>query len=185
MYTLFFLFLLKNIDCGYSLELPHRGGSNVYPQSMFWSEIWKISEFLSEFFYFFGGKMFNIFEYACFRNVSWSISTKECFRTRRGSDPRPADHQSHAHPTEPPWLARYSFKGVVLAPFIKGQALKERLFRRGFVCRNQTGLSWPKHRKLNELVSDQNFNCSSKNNIKFTDIFAEKVWVLKLLTFPH
>ena len=26
-YTLFFLFLLKNIDCGYSLEPPHRGGS--------------------------------------------------------------------------------------------------------------------------------------------------------------
>ena len=23
-----FLFLLKNIDCGYSLEPPHRGGSN-------------------------------------------------------------------------------------------------------------------------------------------------------------
>ena len=32
---LFFLFLLKNIDCGYSLEPPRRGGSNVYPQSMF------------------------------------------------------------------------------------------------------------------------------------------------------
>ena len=31
---LFFLFLLQNIDCGYSLEPPRRGGSNVYPQSM-------------------------------------------------------------------------------------------------------------------------------------------------------
>ena len=30
-----FLFLLKNIDCGYTLELPRRGGSNDYPQSMF------------------------------------------------------------------------------------------------------------------------------------------------------
>ena len=29
----FFLFLLQNIDCGYSLEPPRRGGSNVYPQS--------------------------------------------------------------------------------------------------------------------------------------------------------
>ena len=35
------LFLLLNIDCGYSLEPPRRGGSNgrggynVYPQSMF------------------------------------------------------------------------------------------------------------------------------------------------------
>ena len=32
---LFFLFLLQNIDCGYSLEPPHRGGSNEYPKSMF------------------------------------------------------------------------------------------------------------------------------------------------------
>ena len=32
---LFFLFLLQNIDCGYSLEPPRRGGSNMYPQSMF------------------------------------------------------------------------------------------------------------------------------------------------------
>ena len=34
-YTLIFLFLLKNIDYGYSLEPPQRGGSNEYPQSMF------------------------------------------------------------------------------------------------------------------------------------------------------
>ena len=46
---LFFLFLLQNIDCGYSLEPPRRGGStefpqlrrggsNEYPQSIFWSK---------------------------------------------------------------------------------------------------------------------------------------------------
>ena len=34
-YTLFFFSLLKNIDCGYSLELPQRGGSNECPQSIF------------------------------------------------------------------------------------------------------------------------------------------------------
>ena len=33
--TLFFLLLLKSIDCGYSLERPRRGGSNEYLQSMF------------------------------------------------------------------------------------------------------------------------------------------------------
>ena len=27
----------QNIDCGYSLEQPHRGGFNEYPQSMFLS----------------------------------------------------------------------------------------------------------------------------------------------------
>ena len=51
-YTLFSLFLLKNIDCWYSLELPQWGGSYKYPQSMFSAEIEKISEFLSENFQF-------------------------------------------------------------------------------------------------------------------------------------
>ena len=32
-----FLISAQNIDCGYSLELPHWGGSNEYPQSMFWA----------------------------------------------------------------------------------------------------------------------------------------------------
>ena len=40
-YTLFFLFLFKNIDFGYSLEPPRPGSSNKYPQYMFWAEIWK------------------------------------------------------------------------------------------------------------------------------------------------
>ena len=31
----------QNIDCGYSLEPPQRGGSNEYPQSMFSAEIRK------------------------------------------------------------------------------------------------------------------------------------------------
>ena len=47
VFIIVFLFLLKNIDCGYSLELPQWGGSNEHPQSMFWAEIWKISEFFS------------------------------------------------------------------------------------------------------------------------------------------
>ena len=34
VYTIFLNSVL-NIDCGYSLEPPHRGGSNEYPQSMF------------------------------------------------------------------------------------------------------------------------------------------------------
>ena len=51
-YTFFSLFLLKNIDCGYSLEPPQWGSSNEYPQSMFWAEIWKISEIVSEYIQF-------------------------------------------------------------------------------------------------------------------------------------
>ena len=42
---LFLLFLLQNIDCGYSLEPPRRGGSNVYPQSMFLAKLRKITFF--------------------------------------------------------------------------------------------------------------------------------------------
>ena len=32
----------QNIDCGYSLEPPRRGGSNEYLQSLFWGEIRKL-----------------------------------------------------------------------------------------------------------------------------------------------
>ena len=34
---IFFHISAQNIDCGYSLEPPLRGGSNEYPQSMFLS----------------------------------------------------------------------------------------------------------------------------------------------------
>ena len=33
-----FLIFAQNRDCGYTLEPPQRGGSNEYPQSMFWSK---------------------------------------------------------------------------------------------------------------------------------------------------
>ena len=39
---IFFHISAQNMDCWYSLEPPRRGGSNEYPQSMFWAEIRKI-----------------------------------------------------------------------------------------------------------------------------------------------
>ena len=33
-----FLIFAQNIDCGYTLEPPRRGGSKEYPQSMFWTK---------------------------------------------------------------------------------------------------------------------------------------------------
>ena len=49
----YFSYFAKNIDCGYLLEPPRRGGSYMYPQSLFWTEIRKISAFfLSETFPF-------------------------------------------------------------------------------------------------------------------------------------
>ena len=40
----------------------NRGGSNEYLQSMFWAEIWKISEFFTRIFFIFGGEILYIFE---------------------------------------------------------------------------------------------------------------------------
>ena len=37
-----FLIFAQNMDCGYTLEPPHGGGSNEYPQSMFLSKIKEI-----------------------------------------------------------------------------------------------------------------------------------------------
>ena len=51
--------------------------STDYPQSMFWGEIWKkYKSFMSEFFQFFLGEIFYIFEYVCFRNVraKWCLN---------------------------------------------------------------------------------------------------------------
>ena len=47
-----FLISVQKHRLWYSLEPPRQGGSNEYPQSMFWVEIWKISEILSENFQF-------------------------------------------------------------------------------------------------------------------------------------
>ena len=57
VYIIFFYFCSKHrlwvlVRTAPSTEPPRRGGSNEYPQSMFWAEIWKISEFLSENFQF-------------------------------------------------------------------------------------------------------------------------------------
>ena len=57
-----FLISAQNIDCGYSLEPPRRGGSNEYAQSMFCAEIGKISEFFIWKFSVFGDEIFYIFE---------------------------------------------------------------------------------------------------------------------------
>ena len=47
IYIIFFLFLLQNINCGYSLEPPRRGVSNEYPRSMFEQ---KYEKYVSEVF---------------------------------------------------------------------------------------------------------------------------------------
>ena len=44
--------------------------------------------------------------------ISWSISTKECCRPRRGLNPRPLVSSRMAHPTEPP---RPAILGVIFS----------------------------------------------------------------------
>ena len=51
-FTLFFISAQKH-RLWYSLEPLRRGGSNDYPQYMFWAEIWKISIFYLKTFNFF------------------------------------------------------------------------------------------------------------------------------------
>ena len=72
-YTLCFLFLLENIDCGYSLEPPHRGDSNEYPKSMFWAEIWKISEFFYLIFF-----IFLVVKFSVYLNRRVFVMSKHC-----------------------------------------------------------------------------------------------------------
>ena len=50
---LFSYFLLQIIDCGYSLEPPLGGGSNVYPQSIFLAKVRKCQNFLLKIFKFY------------------------------------------------------------------------------------------------------------------------------------
>ena len=66
---LFFLFLLQNIDCGYTLGPPHRGGSNMYPQSKFKAKIKKyIKHVLLIFFQFLQLEKSLYIAWASFRN---------------------------------------------------------------------------------------------------------------------
>ena len=69
---LFFLFLIQNIDCGYSLEPPRRGGSNVYPQSMFWAKNENIKNVLLKFSNFTAGKNLYIIEFLLFSYYDWT-----------------------------------------------------------------------------------------------------------------
>ena len=80
-----FLISAKNIDYGYSLELPRWGGSNEYPYSMFRAEIGKCQNFLSENFTFLDVKfsiyfwigMFALWD--CMASLWWHIHHKHFF----------------------------------------------------------------------------------------------------------
>ena len=58
-------FLLKKVDCGYSLEPPRRGCSNKYPQFVL-SRNMRTTGIFHLKVSFFGGKIFSIFKISCF-----------------------------------------------------------------------------------------------------------------------
>ena len=70
--------MLQNIDCGYSLEPPRRGGSNVYPQSMFWSKKEKnrYTPAYPQFYYIKVGFKGIFIARTCFPDVSYSKLSK-------------------------------------------------------------------------------------------------------------
>ena len=57
-----FLISAQNIDCGYSFEPPRRGGSNEYPQSLFWEETWKNIRLFYLKIFLFSCEKINVFE---------------------------------------------------------------------------------------------------------------------------
>ena len=75
--------LAQNIDCGYTLEPPRRGGSNEYPQPMVWNRNKKIC-IIGQIGYCTGGN-FNIHIWA------WSASPS-VRRNVELSQPRPLSH---------------------------------------------------------------------------------------------
>ena len=70
VYIIFLILLQKNIDRGYSIEPPRRGGSNKYPQSMIWAGIWKISDFFNLKIFLFLVVKFSIYLNRRFRNAT-------------------------------------------------------------------------------------------------------------------
>ena len=84
MFAIFLIFA-QNIDCGYMLEPPCRGGSNEYLQSMFWSknkkkkvypckpQFFYIKVFFFFFFFFFFSFQFRKI-ITCYRRIGYNLN---------------------------------------------------------------------------------------------------------------
>ena len=66
-----FLIFAQNVDCVYTLEPLRQGGSNEYPQSMFWSKNKKTKVYpcILQFCYIKVGFKGVYFTWTCFRDV--------------------------------------------------------------------------------------------------------------------
>ena len=79
---------VQNIDCGYSLEPPRRGGSNEYPQSMFLSRNKKNNVYPCEpqFYYIKVGFKGVKFISVCYRDAWCVIRICNCLRVASRSN---------------------------------------------------------------------------------------------------
>ena len=79
-----FQIFVQNIDCGYSLEPPRRGGSNEYPQSMFLSrnKINNVYPCKPQFYYIKVGFKGVRIIYVCFRDDKNLSSVDLIYSTR-------------------------------------------------------------------------------------------------------
>ena len=83
-------------------------------------------------------------------NISCFISTKEICRARRGSNPRPPDHQSDAHSTEPPRWNNCICSSLNVAYAILCHRPMVRFYVVNQICRSNENLSSsvPKRRTI-------------------------------------
>ena len=73
-----FLIFAQNIDCGCMLEPPRRGGSNEYPQSMFWSKNKKVYPCIPQFYYIKVGFKGVFITRTCFPDATRRIHSTLC-----------------------------------------------------------------------------------------------------------
>ena len=79
-----FHIFVQNIDCGYSLEPPRRGGSNEYPQSMFLDKNMKNNVYpcKPQFYYIKGGlRGSELYRYVFVMQLSDKVDTVQTSRS--------------------------------------------------------------------------------------------------------
>ena len=150
---MFFLYLLLNIDCWYSLEPPHWGGSSVYPQSMLSAKIRKLFFFLSKKFQFYCREKSLYIAWTCFRNdfAGYEDNYKclDGFKFRQNST---ADFRVSC-----PWASekktRYNLVSTLASQFLIGSSSFLQVWRTAIISRtiSKYGRIWPRTAELATL----------------------------------
>ena len=122
-------------------------------------------------------------------NISWSISTKECCRPRRGLNPRPPGLQSDGAPK---WATEV---GLCIYAFGYVQMMKCQILWRHIPCMYSKNIdtqhfvcSLHQSLQLSEMFSlkkcANNWSASRKNAINLYDMIWDMEWNMSLLWNP-